>query len=437
VHALLVSLIPIGALAAAAGTSPASAVPILGGSVAAFLITRARIGHRDMRVLDAALVTLTAGVILQLVYLPPGIVAFASPNVESLRAAQYLDAASGPATLSINPAATRAGLGALVSALLLFWAARRVFGRGGLRLAASSIAWAGAALVLVSLVHRATAPGTLLWLWTPADAEARPFGPFVNPNHLGTWLVMAASLTAGYLVSHTRAIGASQRSLRLRVRDWLADGKGLMLAGALLTMVLGIAATASRGAILGAAAALVAGFGLSRGDHGGGTGRIVGAVAVLMGVAIWFNGEALARKFESATAQSRLAIWRETVPVIQNFWLTGTGVGTYGTTMLQYQRAFREVHFNQAHSEYVQVAAEGGVLLIAPLVVALGAAVWIARRRLDEDLRPISWLRVGAAAGLAGAAVQGLVETGLRVPANALLAALLAAIVLHRADHDR
>jgi drug/metabolite transporter (DMT)-like permease len=76
------------------------------------------------------------------------------------------------------------------------------------------------------------------------------------------------------------------------------------------------------------------------------------------------------------------------------------------------------------------------VLLMAPLVVALGAALRLAMRRLRQDKRPIAWLRIGAAAGLAGTAVQGLFETGLRIPANGLLAALLAGILLH-AHHDR
>jgi putative inorganic carbon (hco3(-)) transporter len=433
VHALLVSLVPVGALAALAGTSPASALPILAAAALAFLMTGARVGDRDTRLLDAALVALVAGVVLQLVPLPGATVALASPRVDALRGALYLESTSSAATLTVNPIATRAGLASLASVLLLFWAARDAFGRGGLRMTASAIAWAGSALVIVSLVQRATAPRTLLWIWTPADAEAQPFGPFVNPNHLATWLLMAAPLTAGYLVSHTRAIGSSQASLRLRVRDWLADGKGLLLAGALLTMVLGIGATLSRAALLGAGAALAAAVWLCDVEHRGRTARIVGAAAaVLAAVSIWFNGEALAGKFDAVTTFSRFAIWRQTLPVIRDFWLTGTGAGTYAATMLHYQRAFREVHFNQAHSEYVQVAAEGGVLLVTPIVVALGAALRLARRRIGDDARPISWLRVGAAAGLVGTAVQGLFETGLRIPANALLAAVLAAIVLHQ-----
>jgi hypothetical protein len=43
-------------------------------------------------------------------------------------------------------------------------------------------------------------------------------------------------------------------------------------------------------------------------------------------------------------------------------------------------------------------------------------------------------VRAGAVGGLIAVAVQSLWETGLRVPANALLFAVLAAIAMHDAE---
>ncbi len=42
------------------------------------------------------------------------------------------------------------------------------------------------------------------------------------------------------------------------------------------------------------------------------------------------------------------------------------------------------------------------------------------------------FIRAGALAGLVGVALQSFWETGLTIPANAALAAVLAAILLHR-----
>jgi O-antigen ligase len=127
----------------------------------------------------------------------------------------------------------------------------------------------------------------------------------------------------------------------------------------------------------------------------------------------------------------RVTIWRDTVPVVRNFWLTGTGAGTYQTAMAVYQRSSPGVLFNQAHNHYLQVLTEGGLLAFVPMLVGLGALARVARARLVADRSAMFWLRAGAASGLAGVAVQSVWETGLTTPANAALAALLAAILLH------
>ncbi|MDR7534315.1 MAG: hypothetical protein QN162_13395, partial [Armatimonadota bacterium] len=52
--------------------------------------------------------------------------------------------------------------------------------------------------------------------------------------------------------------------------------------------------------------------------------------------------------------------------------------------------------------------------------------------RLHDESGELLWLRLGALAGLAGVGVQSLWEVPLTMPANALLAATLAAITTYR-----
>ena len=116
---------------------------------------------------------------------------------------------------------------------------------------------------------------------------------------------------------------------------------------------------------------------------------------------------------------------------MRDFWLTGTGAGTYQTAMLSYQRADRNVQFNQAHNHYLQATAEGGLGLVSLVAALLVVLVRTIRRRLREEWAGTSWIRAGAACGLFAAALQGIWETGLVMPANAALAAVLAAIATH------
>ena len=98
--------------------------------------------------------------------------------------------------------------------------------------------------------------------------------------------------------------------------------------------------------------------------------------------------------------------------------------------MAVYQRSRPDVIFNQAHNHYLQIAAEGGVLVGVPVVSRAGRVRARARGTASQRIaRAMYWIRAGAAAGLVGVALQSFWETGLTIPANAALAAVLAAIV--------
>ena len=102
--------------------------------------------------------------------------------------------------------------------------------------------------------------------------------------------------------------------------------------------------------------------------------------------------------------------------------------------MLVYQQSSPGVRFNQAHNHYLQVAAEGGLLLGVPALLVLVSYGFTAARRIARDESSMYWVRAGALSGLAGVLAQSVWETGLTVPANAVLAAISAAIVVHSAD---
>ena len=166
---------------------------------------------------------------------------------------------------------------------------------------------------------------------------------------------------------------------------------------------------------------------------------ILSASAIVVIAMLWADVPAIAQRLAGASTgiANRLTIWEETLPVIRDFWATGTGAGTYRTAMLVYQRSDRSVYFNQAHDHYLQVAAEGGLLLVIPLLLALTAFVRTARASIMADRSSLLYLRAGAACGLGAVALQSIWETGLVMPANAVLAATLAAILVHDQDRPR
>jgi O-antigen ligase len=324
--------------------------------------------------------------------------------------------------------------------LATFLGASRIFARGGVRRVTRAIAAIGFVVSLIALAQDATASGLMYWRWAPLDEGAHPFGPFVNRNHFGTWIVLAAPLVCGYLAAHARAHHSSSQRLswqsRLRA---LADARSIWLTATTVVMVVALAASLSRSALFGfaVAVALAAWFRPVHGAIGGRRPERWVAVGLVLAAAIALvrvDPAALGARIAAApvSAASRWAIWRDTLPVLRDFWLTGTGAGTYETVMLLYQRAMPEVRFNQAHNHYLQLAAEGGLLLTVPLVMAARDYLRIAVEAMTGDGSGMYFVRAGALCGLAGVAAQSFWETGLTTPANAFLAAVAAAIVIHR-----
>jgi O-antigen ligase len=153
---------------------------------------------------------------------------------------------------------------------------------------------------------------------------------------------------------------------------------------------------------------------------------------------LWSDVGAIAERIAGlgVAVEGRVRIWRDTLPILRDFWMTGTGAGTYQRAMLLYQQSDRLWYFNQAHNHYLQIAAEGGLLLCAAAATAFAAYLRRAFHHLVDDRSGMFWLRAGALCGLGAVALQSLWETGLTMPANAVLAAILAAVVVHQRHGD-
>jgi O-antigen ligase len=347
-----------------------------------------------------------------------------------------------PSWLPITIDAPATGGTLLVNAALVmvFLVSLRIFAVGGVRLFARGVSMIGLLLSLIALAQDSTAHGLMYWRWKPVMEGGPPFGPFVNRNHFATWAVLAMPLAIGYLAAHTgahRSRNAPPTPLRRRIVTFF-DGRAMLLTASACVMAVALVSTLSRSGLLGIAAAAATANVLRLRHDAGGHGRALWWLAAAAAAAAFliFSAIPLARitaRLSQAhlSAADRVLIWHDTLPMMRDFWLTGTGAGTYETGMLVYQRASPGVRFNQAHNHYLQAAAEGGLLLCAPLFLALGLWVRRAWRCIATDQSGMYWIRAGALSGLAGAAAQSVWETGLVTPANAALASILAAIVIH------
>src|SRR6266404_4366759 len=162
-------------------------------------------------------------------------------------------------------------------------------------------------------------------------------------------------------------------------------------------------------------------------------GFAIAALGIALAIAsAYADMGALSTRFAEGTLSegltTRLSIWRQTWPVVRAFWPLGTGVGTYQKVMVVYQTMSKFFSVSHADNEFLQILAEGGLLVGLPVALAIVAGVALVAKRLRGDHTPIFWLRAGAAAGIVALATQNMVEMTLRIPANAVLFAILSAV---------
>ena len=406
---------------------------------------------REHRPLDLALVAIALAVGMQLLPMPAQVVDVLSPNAARIKAALQFSTAAVPAwtTLSIVPARTLEALAAIIIGILSFWTARAVFSASGnTRAFCRMLALLGLVIAIAALIQKATTPKLLIFNVQPEARSTNPFGAFTNRNHFAGWLLLVSTPVIGYLIARLRIHEFRDRRWIAMVTQFMATGAVLTALSAVVTVGV-LVTTLSRSGVAGLGAAAIVGWLVGRPrmrfEQTTLPARlgIFGGLIILSMLFLDLDGWAT-RIEESFTTEGlfgRLTIWRETLPMVRDFWLTGVGAGTYSDAMTYYQqtRFFvnsmqRWAHFNNAHSHFIQLAAEGGVLLVMPAIAVLAALSTLARRTLRADKGEMFWVRVGAAAGLAGLAVQSVWEVSLTMPANAVLAGVLAGLLLYRRE---
>jgi hypothetical protein len=374
----------------------------------------------------------------QLIPVPAPLLDRLSPHARDVWQALSLSGLAGALPLTVDMWSTVWALGVYSGLLLIFFVCQVLFASGGVRTVVRGMASTGLLLSAEALAQDATAHGLVYWRRPPPIPVAPPFGPFFNRDHFATWVVMAVPACVGYLLAHAAAHHESAPSSTALWRQRLrraADARSIWLAAAICLMLVGLVASFSRAGMAGLMAALALGFFLRRrrpvGTLSGWTIAAIVAAALVALSRVDLPGLFSRISGTGAAVSRRMEIWQATLPVLRDFWLTGSGSGTYETVMLVYRREPSLFRINAAHNHYLQMLTEGGLVMAVPVAIAAWLYVKAAAAALDGDRSRLYLMRVGALCGLAGAAVQSVWETGWLTPANGILAAVLAAIVIH------
>ncbi|HET8957392.1 MAG TPA: O-antigen ligase family protein [Microcella sp.] len=307
--------------------------------------------------------------------------------------------------------ATRYGWGVLAAIALMAWATtpkRRIVAASG--------------VIVLALDQYVTA-----WFpwWGGGDPSRLMTGTFGWHNQLAAYCLIGAA------VAMVLAMLANRMVVLLAMLGVALSTAGVVASGSRSTLALLVVV-----AVVGLAVAVV-----TRGLRGLGRWAVTCALAVgttfFMASVVFFPRVAEAAPFDAVVARgsgssswiARLDHWRVALEMGAEYWLTGSGLATYG---LRSQCFDRQYYTSNPHNEWLLAWSEGGLIMLLPMLAVLAGAGAIAVRSARPFPGPARLLadpgRWAALLGLTMALGHVAFDFDWAYPALVVMAALVAGI---------
>ena len=275
------------------------------------------------------------------------------------------------------------------------------------------------------------------------DEGGRARGSFVYQNHFANYLGLCLALGLGLLMSQL-----SSRSQQLQIKVMLTEVVNNLLSTkflvrlALIVMVIGLVLSRSRmgNAAFFAALIAVSIFAIWFYKRPPTLLKpLVVSILVLdmLVIGSMFGLDKLKQRYAetSFSSEARDEVVRDSIPLLQEHWLTGTGGGSFYGIFPSYQPAPYSGFYDHAHNDYLQFAVEVGV----PVTIGLG--LWLlfllfraAKVMVFAEHKIDRGSCFGAAMAIIYMLLHMTVDFPLQSPANALLF-LFALMIIGICDH--
>jgi O-antigen ligase len=286
---------------------------------------------------------------------------------------------------------------------------------------AIGIAVFGTLYATFAMIQGLIAPPDLLY--GIVKTHGTGFGSYINRNHYAGLMEML--IPFGLVITTSRSVAPSVRLLS-------SFGSLMMLAS--------IFVSGSRGGIVAVVVALIFFvWHYWRHERTSTAVRTLLAAAVLSSVFIgFFSYERLAnRSVMEATDTIRMQIARDSVHLVAQHPLWGSGLGTFTAVYPQARTFPTNLYVNAAHNDYVQLAVETGLiglLCAAAFLFLLFRNAFQRIRRARQDW--FSAVTLAALVGCIAMLVHSLFDFNFEIPANATTFAFLAGLASARPDCD-
>ncbi len=378
--------------------------------------------------------------LLMLVPLPRSLISAVSPSAHEL----YRNVIEGYASintteyitraLSIHPHLTmKSILKSLAYMMVFFSAAHELRDRNRLRkiiLLIMFIGFAEAFYGLAMYFH-----GKLSILGFERTGSVGAWGTFVNKNHFAGYVGMAMLISIGYLVAHT-PLPENTRNMRQYISEFFRNPRSSVICLLVLAvglMALGISFSNSRMGTIALLGSIVLMMSVLIGSRRKKSGILLFTVilAVTFLVAIYGTSH-LEGRFDNVFdhfKERRLVIWGNTLDLVKDYPLMGSGLGTFRSVFQLYTPVGWTGITKHAHNDYLEILSETGILGLTMAGLALLYFIHIISRLWKTStIERRDMVSLGTFCAVIYILVFSISDFNLQIPANAYLFSISAAM---------
>jgi O-antigen ligase/polysaccharide polymerase Wzy-like membrane protein len=203
----------------------------------------------------------------------------------------------------------------------------------------------GTTLALVSVLAKLTSHGRIFWIF-PSGYTSEVFGPFVNRNQFAAWIELLFPV-ALYLAIKARHIYLVAATILFASVIASASRAGAALVCFETVVILGMLQRRARAVALASA-----------------------LVAIAIAIVGWHD---LQGRFHAPLSEPlRADAVRASLQMVGDHPLMGTGLGAWSRIYPRYAGFDSGLFMNQAHNDWAQWAAEGGLPFVLCLLIFAG-----------------------------------------------------------------
>lgn len=373
---------------------------------------------------------LIAWMAFQIIPLPPAMVHVIAPATYRIYE-PILGVPGGSAWIPLTVSGKTSSLELLrISAYALFYILTVQFLSTGTRLTKTVryVVFLAIVISFFAIIQKVTSPEKIYWFrQTPAHATAT--GPYVYHNHYAGFMEMLCPLALALFI-YFRPTVSYEKTLRARIATFFAmpsSNLHFFLGFGVILILSSIFISLSRGGMISISLALLLFATLLVRKKTGSGIMLVVLFCFLLLVLSWFDWQPLLGKLHKTFAgqgginDSRLRLWKDSAAIIHDFFVTGSGFGTFKNIYPQYRTIPGTVIFDHAHNDYIELLTDGGLvgfLLAAWFVLAVLVHGWKNLRQRREKYSIL--VSIGALTGIVSIMLHSVTDFNMHNGANGL-----------------